>query len=139
MNHGEPLVVYHGTDADIAEFATEKEGENGMGAGLGSFFTDNADYASEYAEKLGGNVIPVILSLKNPLMINEYYGIDAISRIAFDFESNAKYGKTYYSANYSTYSQKQPRYKNKQRRCFYSVRRHGLIIKNGNSLSFSIV
>ncbi len=56
-SNGEPLVVYHGTDADIEKFATEKAGDNGIGAGLGSFFTDNSTYASEYAEKLGGNVI----------------------------------------------------------------------------------
>lgn len=61
--NGEPLVVYHGTDADIEKFATEKAGENGIASGLGSFFTDNSTYASEYAEKLGGNVIPVICGL----------------------------------------------------------------------------
>ena len=62
-SNGEPLVVYHGTDADIEKFATEKAGENGIASGLGSFFTDNSTYASEYAEKLGGNVIPVICGL----------------------------------------------------------------------------
>ncbi|MFZ4441725.1 MAG: hypothetical protein ACOYOS_25240, partial [Syntrophales bacterium] len=90
---GEPMVVYHGTDAVIAEFGTGKAGENGIASGLGSFFTDNPDYASEYAEKLGGNVIPVMLSLKNPLMVHDYDGIDKVDRTAFDYEAISKYGK----------------------------------------------
>ncbi len=53
--NGEPLVVYHGTFSDIASFQSEKAGSNGIASGLGFFFTDKSDYASEYAEGENGS------------------------------------------------------------------------------------
>ena len=65
------MIVYHGKNADISEFNIKNDG--GVGSGLGAFFTDNPNYAGEYAStKTGGNVIPTFLSLKNPLTVNVY-------------------------------------------------------------------
>lgn len=53
---GEPLVVYHGTDADFVEFSTERQRGGDLGDGF--YFTDSY----ETAARLGKNVIPVYLS-----------------------------------------------------------------------------
>ncbi|MCF7999856.1 MAG: hypothetical protein K9L25_12545 [Methylovulum sp.] len=67
------MIIYHGTNADISEFNIKNDGGVGVGSGLGAFFTDNPNYADEYAStKTGGNVIPTFLSLKNPLTVNVY-------------------------------------------------------------------
>jgi len=47
-----PLRVYHGT---------QKDGNGAM------FFTDNSQIANDYANFVGGNVIPVYLAIKNPV------------------------------------------------------------------------
>ena len=81
-DQGRPLVVYHGTDADVSEFNPLLSGSKSKtGAPEGSFFfaDDNRNAASytvkyqgewtkEYHE--GGNVMPVYLSLNNPLKVN---------------------------------------------------------------------
>lgn len=65
--NGEPLVAYHGTAIDKASFRRE-----GGAAGVGAYFTDSAEVASDYAETDGSiegdppHVIPVYLSLQNP-------------------------------------------------------------------------
>lgn len=67
-NEGTPLVVYHGTTADVTAFSDEFFGE-GHGAsdwGDGFYFTNNPKAANTYAEGQGGNVMPVYLSIKNP-------------------------------------------------------------------------
>jgi hypothetical protein len=54
---GNPLVVYHGTAADFSTF----EGNR-------FYFTPNPEYAGNYADETpGANVMPVYLSLQNPL------------------------------------------------------------------------
>ncbi|WP_422097471.1 PLxRFG domain-containing protein [Variovorax sp.] len=65
---GAPLVVYHGTDADFATFSSEFVGEGNGSAdwGDGFYFTDRPDAASTYADRNGGNVMPVYLQMKNP-------------------------------------------------------------------------
>ncbi len=86
---GKPLVVYHGTTADFAEFDTQRpraKAENPAWSGdLGAWFAGeskyqgnydegNAEYQAEsYTEKrgsmeyrTGANVRPVYLSIKNP-------------------------------------------------------------------------
>lgn len=97
---GKPLVMYHGTSADFDAFDMGKAGANfGVEHERGAFFTNNAIYrefhtsdgkggaiphiqhdigsAGAYAENSerssGGadNVMPVFLSLKNPLVIEE--------------------------------------------------------------------
>lgn len=65
---GKPLVVYHGTGADIESF------KPGLSNAL--YFTPDADLASQYTKRLGrnelkdgGNVMPVYLRLTNPKII----------------------------------------------------------------------
>lgn len=63
----EPLVVYHGTDADFEEFNPETfTSANGRSVlGNGFYFTQYRNNANEY----GTNVLPVYLSIKNPYVI----------------------------------------------------------------------
>ena len=70
---GNPLRVYHGTFADIHSFKSRGVARQFGNAQrlLGYFFTPDAAYASQYADKGswgqdGGNVVPVYLSIKNP-------------------------------------------------------------------------
>lgn len=65
--NGEPLVVYHGTDADISKFKVSKEG-GALGNGI--YITPSAEFAGEYAKREGGNVMPLYASIKNPLIID---------------------------------------------------------------------
>ena len=66
--NGEPLVVYHGTQASVDAFNTR--GGTGKTSGTGSFFTDNPKTADTYAGGEGGNVAPVYLSLQHPAVID---------------------------------------------------------------------
>jgi hypothetical protein len=73
---GKPLVVYHGTDADIKEFDVKKI-KSRFPFSIGYHFTSRPSEASIYAsdalgEKMreGGNVMPVYVSLKNPLIVH---------------------------------------------------------------------
>jgi len=70
--------VYHGTNKDITAFDSSKAGENYGMDKEGMFFTSNPQTASIYAAqdpyefggtRIGANVMPVHLSLKNPLVI----------------------------------------------------------------------
>lgn len=70
---GSPMVVYHGTQADITAFTTDVEMANRGGNPDGFYFTPNQTEASRYAEQpwknefqAGANVMPVYLSLTNP-------------------------------------------------------------------------
>lgn len=69
---GEPLVVFHGTAADIDSF---EESDGWYGTGV--YFTDNARYASEFAEERGedagggANVVPAFLRLERPYLFKE--------------------------------------------------------------------
>ena len=64
--NGKPLVVYHGTRADITEFDGKMNGANYQDD-AGFFFTSKPKNASNYAGKTdGSNVIPVYLSISNP-------------------------------------------------------------------------
>lgn len=81
---GKPLVVYHGTNKVFNEFDGSKSGTRNVDMDSGDvfFFTDNATAASDYAvgsaqfsnpnapKKVteGANVVPVYLSMKNPLV-----------------------------------------------------------------------
>ena len=77
--NGAPLVVYHGTTADISAFdparigATTDDGD----FGAGFYFTTDQGVASSYAgEQPGSNVVPVLLSLQNPLVVESMTEID---------------------------------------------------------------
>lgn len=69
---GRPLVVYHGTNADIDTFDKEKVGAR-WDVSIGFHFSDRTDEASLYAgSELGsgdGSVIPAYLKIENPLVI----------------------------------------------------------------------
>lgn len=75
---GEPLVVYHGTDADFDAFELSSIGSNFGADDRGFFFTSSPVEASDYAEndtiginkREGANVIPAYVSLKKPLVID---------------------------------------------------------------------
>ena len=81
--NGKPLVVYHGTGADFDIFDANKIGSNFNQSTLGFYFTNAPQFdlkkdfgygstASEYAENAKGNpnVMPVYLSIKNPLLLD---------------------------------------------------------------------
>lgn len=67
---GAPLVVYHGTRADIGSFDPQQLGKvtGAADAGEGFFFSASPRAASEFAYGEGGNVLPVYLAIKNPLV-----------------------------------------------------------------------
>lgn len=75
---GRPVVVYHGTKADFAEFDPTKMGASDEGlAGKGFYFTYNPAEASSYAlrENFGAgdapNVVAAYVALQNPLVITQ--------------------------------------------------------------------
>lgn len=67
--NGDPLVVYHGTNAVFEEFKQAQRSFFGPG---GIYFVDNADagayYAGQFAD--GGAVMPVYVSLQNPYVVD---------------------------------------------------------------------
>lgn len=64
---GDPLVLYHGTDTDFKAFDTSRQ----KGGTLlnGFYFTPSYSYAESV--KKNAKVIPVYLSMKNPIVINK--------------------------------------------------------------------
>lgn len=79
---GEPLVVYHGTGFDFNIFEGARKGTE-----RAYFFSQNPELASDFALTSAGaydgnaNVMPVYLSIKNPLVI--------------DYKGNVKWGNDY--------------------------------------------
>lgn len=63
---GQPQVVYHGTQNDFSAFKDTGMSRQ-IGARLGFFFTDSEEMGDKYAD--GGKVMPVYLSMQNPLII----------------------------------------------------------------------
>jgi len=64
--NGRPLVVYHGTTEKFNVFNFDKVRTNGTSEGVGFYFTDNFGIAEGYSRDTG-NVIPVYLSIKKPI------------------------------------------------------------------------
>ena len=74
--NGEPLVVWHGTDADFTVFDRAKIGSSTNNKGIfgnGFYMTEDSSYASYYNRSDGrinkdgrGRVMPLFVSLKNP-------------------------------------------------------------------------
>lgn len=62
--NGDPLVMYHGTTADFDVFDTTRRAI----AGEGSFFSSSP--MGSFAAGVGGNIMPVYLSIKNPKVID---------------------------------------------------------------------
>ncbi len=95
-SNGKPRVVYHGTAGDFDTFDTETQGKNyrSTGGQKGFFFTSSPATASVYAEKPAladldpsvpesadfgdgtANIMPVYLSLQNPIVVNTKDGAD---------------------------------------------------------------
>ena len=87
---GKPLVVYHGTNQDFDAFNPDNVGDNFGVDSEGFFFTDSKIRASGYADpnsefaaagmgfdrnaepRAGANVMPVYLSIQNPLTLEAY-------------------------------------------------------------------
>ncbi len=87
---GEPLVVYHGTNADFEAFDHDLNGSSGQGSGeFGFFFDSSPANAARYVRQNvdGGSVVPVFVSLQNPLRVEKYnrkYGYEGVySKTAF--------------------------------------------------------
>lgn len=88
---GTPLIAYHGTKADFSAFSDKHIGDgadtmNNMGDfGEGFYFTRNAADASGYAGKdEGANVMPVFLSIKNPIDARQLMDIDGVDGMMQD-------------------------------------------------------
>lgn len=65
---GNPLVVYHGTSADFSQFSLGNFGKTDGGwAGQGFYFSPRTNEAGWYAKGDGANIMPVYVSIKNPL------------------------------------------------------------------------
>jgi|GEM_PF-2303284 len=69
--NGEPLVVYHGTDADFSEFM-KKDAKHGRLGGDGYYFAYDSNISSGYAKKTNGVLMPVFLNLKDPFYGNPF-------------------------------------------------------------------
>ncbi len=74
-----PQKLYHGTAASekggseaLTKLKPSKEGA--LGAGV--YMTPNPEFASSYAERAGGYVLPLHTNLQNPLIINSYSDLD---------------------------------------------------------------
>ena len=65
---GDPMVMYHGTNADIKAFDIRTASWDNL-LGQGFYFTKNREYASKNASGRGGNVMPVYLSIKSPASV----------------------------------------------------------------------
>lgn len=77
--NGEPLIVYHGTNADFDTFSYDKIGETFGKDKAGFFFTsvksdaeNYADYAVSKKNMGSKNIYPVYVSLQNPLTLKEW-------------------------------------------------------------------
>jgi hypothetical protein len=73
--NGEPLVVYHGTNADFDTFKYQDEVKR-YGAQtqwMGFFFANNADFSASFAPigKGSANLMPVFLNMRSPYHANE--------------------------------------------------------------------
>jgi ribosomal protein S18 acetylase RimI-like enzyme len=69
-DQGKPLVVYHGTSGDFSQFSLDaKKGEPTYTHGF--YFSPSPGYAAVYGGRDGANVMPVYLSLKHPLVIDQ--------------------------------------------------------------------
>jgi hypothetical protein len=102
---GNPLIVYHGTSKNFSEFSKNKSGTNtanyGMYGNAAGYFTSNIDIANAYAVgnpeqsiftgregeitfsdgvRNGANVMPVYLSIKNPLKVKSHSEVEKIIR-----------------------------------------------------------
>lgn len=64
--NGDPLVVYHGTGQTFTRFDIEGQGKT---RGTGAWFSSSGAVASTYALGADEQVLPVYLSLQNPMIV----------------------------------------------------------------------
>ena len=77
---GKPLVVYHGTKSDFSEFDPSRAGQNFDDQDeRGMLFSSSQVEPNLMADGDGGNVMPVYLSMQNPLVVT-FPAAKAISR-----------------------------------------------------------
>ncbi len=99
-NSGKPLVVYHGTnktEGGEAFRSFDTYGSNYGLMGMGSYFTTDADVASDYTRKGKGDsptVYPVYLNIKNPIDMDGPADVEAWKRAFPDAEAYHDGGKT---------------------------------------------
>jgi hypothetical protein len=92
---GNPLVVYHGTNKNVNEFSKMRIGESSgnMGfIGSGFYFSAQQNVANAYADKKGGNIMPVYLSLQNPLQLDDGLSQGAADALNDALDSNFNAG-----------------------------------------------
>ena len=78
---GEPMTMYHATDADITEFRSSEDGK--LGAGI--YMSSVPKYVTQFAPE--GNVMPLYASAQNPFILN--ISSDAVKTLA---ETRRAYG-----------------------------------------------
>ena len=81
---GRPIVMYHGTARDFDAFESGAIGaSNDAGKiGAGFYLTESTGWADGYAGKGdGANVMPVYVSLRNPLVIGPMKGVTLWDRL----------------------------------------------------------
>jgi hypothetical protein len=78
---GQPMTMYHATDADITEFRSSEDGK--LGAGI--YLSSVPDYVTQFAPE--GNVMPLYASAQNPFILN--ISSDAVKTLA---ETRRAYG-----------------------------------------------
>ena len=104
-DQGKPLVVYHGTTADIASFDLAKRGASTghRTAKAGFFFSASPSVAQDFAGSTadfatwppkqawtpGANVMPVYLAIKNPAELTAQQFIDRFTKGGEDFQAYA--------------------------------------------------
>jgi len=82
--NGKPLVVYHGTQNDFSEFSLRNrrkdQGNNQFGPGY--YTTTSATGAGGYASGDGANILPLYLSIQNPIDLDTpAFGRSVIERL----------------------------------------------------------
>jgi hypothetical protein len=82
--NGNPLVVYHGTDRSFDTFSlnfrNENQGNDQFGPGY--YTTTSATGASGYASGEGANVLPLFMSLQNPIDLDTAaFGSTVVERL----------------------------------------------------------
>src|SRR5690606_11644622 len=97
-DRGRPLVVYHGTQGDFDAFDPGRVGSFTRAIdtrqGTAFFFTDLPSFASEFA--FAGSVMPVYLSLQNPLVVRGHpYNIADIARVIREARAKGHDGVIY--------------------------------------------
>jgi hypothetical protein len=70
-DQGNPLLVYHGSDARFSVFDEDKIADaNGRSEGAGFYFTNNREVASGYRAD-SGQLVEAYLSVKSPIAYNQ--------------------------------------------------------------------